>query len=269
MMEIPNLRDINLSQGQYIRVGSPELNRNDVFFNKSDNTYLKFYKSKEHFSNEKHALDYYKGEILVPNIISEGQMCLCLKALDGVPFVDEYLDELSYYKMGVVLKNLHANFRVPTQACSSIFNSYGCSNYYTLEQNRLKSIFGKISTDFQWRRFETILSNLLYELNEGNNLLTYLVLCHNDFCNRNVLECNGTITGIIDFEKSYYADPICDLSTIIIKEFRTQNLNAFLSSYFKSKISSSNKKKMAYFTKARGRFICLTTPRRYDIISPR
>ena len=65
---------------EFERVGFPELGRNEVFFDKKNKCYVKFYGIPSHFTNEKAALHYYKNFYLAPKLEFESETCLGIKS---------------------------------------------------------------------------------------------------------------------------------------------------------------------------------------------
>ena len=68
---------------EFERVGFPELGRNEVFFDKKNKCYVKFYGIPSHFTNEKAALHYYKNFYLAPKLEFESETCLGIKSING------------------------------------------------------------------------------------------------------------------------------------------------------------------------------------------
>jgi|GEM_PF-6689470 aminoglycoside phosphotransferase (APT) family kinase protein len=216
---------------EFERVGFPELGRNEVFFDKKNKCYVKFYGIPSHFTNEKAALHYYKNFYLAPKLEFESETCLGIKSINGKILKTPSLTQ--YHYMGIALRKLHEFSRVS----KNINTSY--NEYYLEEHRKWNKLCNKL-TKHDSERWKDAIVNAGAFLNNfkicGND---YIVLCHNDYCERNILFKNDKIAGIIDFEKSRFADPACDLATMVIKELGTSNLSMFLASYSLTNITKS------------------------------
>lgn len=224
-------------------VGFPELGRNIVFFDKYNQCYIKFYGNSSHFTNEREALRFYDNFTLVPHLEFESYMCIGIEALDGKTVENEKLLPTQYRRMGNALRELHEFSIEKIRKTSSV--SY--LEYYNREQHKWEKLRLKLKNDTfsVWNSIIEKTDMFLHDFNIKSN--DCIVLCHNDYCERNVLFKDNDITGIIDFEKARYADPFCDFATFIIKDFDTQNLSLFFNSYT-LKVTNEIKTRLLYFT---------------------
>ena len=163
-------------------------------------------------------------------------MCLFISALNGTSIDDNNLNMDLYRDMGKTLKKLHDGFRISHTQYVNILNIHEASSYYELEVQRQNCIYNGISSNHEFNYYYKVVSKLLEEITRGNNFPQKFVLCHNDYCNRNIIHKDDKIVGVIDFEKSIYADAICDLATMVIKKFSRESLEIFLNSYFQHKM---------------------------------
>ena len=222
---------------RFLNVGNTDLERNNVYYDTKEHIYVKHYRDRNHYKNELQALLFYSNYALVPNIIHNLDMCICISSLKGSIIEDDEINFNVYAQIGHSLSNLHLNSQ-------KIFHRpLDINGYFLYEKKRLDNLFKKI--DFRNQMlYEMLLCILKKDIYEANS---NLVLCHNDFCNRNILISNGKVSGIIDFEKSHFADPMCDLATIIIKKYKTKCLTEVLNGYFEHKISYNEKQRIVYF----------------------
>lgn len=231
------------NNNRFTLVGFPELGRNTVFFDKFSHCYIKFYGNTSHFTNERDALLFYSEFSLVPCLKFESDMCIGISALSGKTVESGKMLPSQYRNMGTVLRELHEFSIEKTKRTTSI--SY--FEYYKGEQQRWKKLCLKLNNNnFScWNSIISMTGLFLQEFNIGSD--DPLVFCHNDYCERNLLFNGNDITGIIDFEKARYADPVCDFATFIIKEFDSNNVSVFLDSY-SFKATNETKSRLLYFT---------------------
>lgn len=239
---------------RYIRVGTPELDRNYVFYDKYCNNYLKYYKVKERFENEYRALSVLSNNHCVPNIERKGDMCLTISAVRGKCIEEKLLNKSHYEKMGVFLKTFHeANV-------GSEFRAYYKGIYYSnifefefaRHQYATRILGGK-------REFKKSLKDteiLLKEFSKVSNEFRKFSLCHHDYCGRNILFSHNEITGLIDFENSYCSDPISDLAKIFIKEKNNGSKESFFAAYFQRSLNQLEYRKLLLFSMQLAMEIC-------------
>lgn len=231
------------NEDRFVVVGYPELGRNKVFYDKKAKSYLKFYGNRSHFQNEKTALCYYEDYEIVPPIKYAHEMCIEIEQLCGTTMNANMLSVTHYAHMGKALKELHEFSLKKEKMRPSI--SY--KDYYCEEQNKWNRLCKRLeSSEFSlWKPTISEAEELLHNFNY--NEWDQVVLCHNDYCPRNVLFDSDSVSGIIDFEKSRFADPACDFATIIIKEFYTDKLAYFIKAY-EAVISDDARNRLLYFS---------------------
>lgn len=235
--DLYSIKNCNNNKQRFINVGYTELERNSVFFDTETHIYIKHYQNRSHYENERNALLFYSDCKLIPDLINEFDMCICISAMNGCVIEENNSDLSVYREMGDSLRNLHSMSK-------KILNKPLDMDYYFLyEKKRLDNLFDKINCRDQVL-YEMLLQVLTNDICQDK---TDIVLCHNDYCNRNLILSNNKVSGIIDFEKSHFADQICDLATIIIKKYKTRELMEMLKSYFKFNISYNQKQRMVYF----------------------
>ena len=229
-MEHYSINFCKKNNDRFLEVGFPNLERNYVFFDRQEKNYLKFYSKKTHCENERKALLFYEEFDLAPPLVYEAELCNCIGALQGTNGEECCASINNYYKLGLALKKLHTYSLAHLRKQVSTNNKFS-NECYQLERMRWFRLKEKILSCYPslWEKEIDVAEDLL--LTFFREKCYPIVLCHNDYCSRNVLFFDGRISGIIDFEKASFSDPAADLSTIIIKEFRSQKLLNFFQAY--------------------------------------
>lgn len=239
---------------RYIKVGTPELGRNHVFYDIFSNNYLKYYKVKERFENEYKALSVLSNNPYVPKVIEKGDMCLTLSALNGESIDENHLNELNYEKMGDFLKKFHNVYE------GNVFSAYYKGRYYSniieFEYARYQYANEILGGKIEFKKALKNMEMILKEFSKSSNMFRKFVLCHQDYCGRNILFLNNEITGVIDFENSYYSDPLSDIAKILIKEKNNGYIDRFIKAYFKNPLSQIEIQKLLLFSMQLAMEIC-------------
>lgn len=198
-----------------------------------------------------------KNQIPCPDITSVGKLAdkeyVIYKKITGNPIFDLIkekvkLDDQSSFlieQSALTLKKLHA---IKPNSLDTEY-LYNASDYV---QNWLNNQIEILTSD---RQLDKSTSEKIHTIFAGNKhlFLNYSpTFVHMDFHLGNILTHDNKITGIIDFDRSIFSDPLLDFSShqrhFHKLQFGTAASNLFISTYFFQGIDSNTQNKLNLYT---------------------
>lgn len=214
-----------------------------------DNYVLKVYGDRERWKGEvENLIRIHPCEFSTPNLIDYGMVNLhngwvLTNLLPGTIMEDEYYKlslkekEDTWHRLGELLYQFHA---MNTVSYSDVIKynvnpSYSSAKYwnciiaeYTNQKKRIVNNDFYGSKDKYLHAF-TQIEDWFSEQEEKYRLP--LVLCHNDFCKRNIL-CQTHSFGLLDFEMGHYAPRESDFARLAMDLKQDHLFESFLYGYY-------------------------------------
>ena len=254
-------------------IGEPSLKRNRIL-KISNNKIIKIYGETSRWLREVNSLRFlqYK-DMASPCIHATGRYLgfdwVVMSAIPGVILAEHTRFEPSnkhtaFYEVGIY----HARYH---EICSVKY--YGDWDFIEVDQSYasfikrfhlefIKSIQNETRHDLTF--FEKCFS-LIDKFDTDFDYQGGFTLCHNDFDARNILidASSSKITGIIDFERSFFAEPLFDMTRMLLLD-NLENIDS--SSYLKGYEDyvgyKINRSRLIYYLLLKGIHICSWS---YDI----
>ncbi len=199
---------------------------------------LKFGHSKIKFWRELRTLEFLRGQVPVPELISslppdtEINGVMLMEKVPGKPIARTELEPILVEKCGALLGKLHS---IPVSSIGDFeesgFTTVPFSKWWEYRKDLVmgawtKTIESKVGDDFL-ERSKRFLENFYAGQSATENCFV-----HCDYRPGNVLHENGTPTAVIDFESARTGDPAYDFIKFHEVMGHDPNLwNAFLNGY--------------------------------------
>ncbi len=210
-------------------IGEPSLKRNRVF-RLTNNKILKVYGEHSRWLREVSSLRFLQDKaVSCPFLYETGKDLdfdwAVMSAVPGIVMaekmdVDGINKQASLYELGVY----HARYH---QACSVNY----CGDWNSI---KIDTSYGAFIKGFHSAFIQTIQKEQTHDSNDSKlfkkcvSLITTFdsrfdyqgnfTLCHNDFHPRNILvdPTTSRIEGVIDFERSFFAEPLFDMTRVLL-----------------------------------------------------
>jgi tRNA A-37 threonylcarbamoyl transferase component Bud32 len=280
-----NLADLNIEffYRQLIKkdftlkeIGHQALSRNKVYFIPESNQILKIYGEVRRWEREVAALNKLKEKDLsVPRLIDYGIhddkfYWVLMTNVEG-QVLNDIIDTFSkqeYFKIlrdiGVYHAQYHKQCQVSTfgdwDSKGNIINKYSTYQEFIVNyhQQFIQEILEKDYHDQNFFRLcFQVMDSLAYSISDCDAF----TICHNDFSPRNILveKNNNTwrITGLIDFERSFPADPEFDMTRLLLDLYFKDEKAYYLEGYSsENKLSKTFDDKIVYYLFTKCIHIC-------------
>jgi len=248
-------------------IGNPSLKRNRVF-QLTNNKILKVYGSESRWFREVSSLNFLQSRDINTPILCEsynhmGYNWVVIMTLPGITMA-EWLNEdcinkgRALHEMGLFHAKYHELCRV---------DYYG--DWNSIMEDESYHLFIK---RFHSKSFDSIRNNSIHDqslfykcfslIDEYDTVFDYrgiFTLCHNDFDARNIIvdSNSGTITGLIDYESSFFAQPLFDMTRMLLLDnLEAIGASAYLHGYEEYSGCEIDRSQLMYYLLLKGIDIC-------------